>query len=111
MGGLVGDRFVDQTGVEAELGEQVAGDVGLVRAWLPSSWSARPARSYQASRWAMSGARSKAPIRIIDQPYDHSRSHGCFLPSTRLISSRLKNRHEISMPISSRTLRIHFEVW
>ena len=55
--------------------------------------------------------RSSAPMRIIDQPYDHSRSHGCFLPSTRLTSSRLKNFHEISRPFWARTSRIHFAVW
>ena len=54
--------------------------------------------------------RSSAPMRIIDQPYDHSRSHGCFLPSTRLISSRLKNFQSISMPFWRRTSRIHFAV-
>ena len=49
-------------------------------------------------------------MRIIDQPYDQSRSHGCFLPSTRFTSSRLKNRHEISSPFCARTSRIHFAV-
>ena len=50
-------------------------------------------------------------MRSIDQPYDHSRSHGCFLPSTRLISSRLKNRQRTSSPVRSRTSRIHRDVW
>ena len=48
-------------------------------------------RAYQASRAAGLRRRNAAPIRIIDQPYDHSRSHGCFPPSRRLTSSRLKN--------------------
>ena len=66
--------------------------------WRPSSCSARPARSYQASTSTSSRRFSSAAIRSIDQPYDHSRSHGCFLPSTRLISSRLKKRHRTSTP-------------
>ena len=38
-------------------------------------------------------------MRISDQPYDHSRSQGCFLPSTRFTSSRLKNLQLIVMPV------------
>ena len=59
----------------------------------------------------MSSRRSRAPMRIIDQPYDQSRSHGCFLPSWRFTSSRLKKRQLTSSPNWSRTSRIHSEVW
>src|SRR3954470_8662321 len=59
----------------------------------------------------MSVRRNRAPMRIIDQPYDHGRSQGCFLPSCRLISSRLKNRHLTSTPPWSRTSRIHSDAW
>ena len=50
-------------------------------------------------------------MRSIDQPYDHSRSQGCFLPSRRLTSSRLKNRQFTVRPSWSRTSRIHNDVW
>ncbi len=59
----------------------------------------------------MSSRRRRAPTRIIDQPYDHSRSQGCFFPSARFTSSRLKNRQFTWIPVRSTTVRIHFEVW
>ena len=48
---------------------------------------------------------------MSDQPYDQSRSHGCFFPSTRLTSSSEKNRHRTSRSVAARTVRIHLEVW
>ena len=51
------------------------------------------------------------PTRIWPQPNDHGRSHGCFLPATRLTSSSEKNRHLMSSPIRLRTSRIQTEVW
>ena len=55
--------------------------------------------------------RRRAATRNIPHPYDQGRSHGCFLPSSRLISSSEKKRQSISMPRTSRTSRIHFAVW
>ena len=54
--------------------------------------------------------RSSAPMRIIDQPYDHSRSHGCFLPSGRFTSSKLKNRQLMVRSVWRATSLIHSEV-
>ena len=55
--------------------------------------------------------RINAPTRIWPKPYDHGRSHGCALPSTRFTSSSEKNRHVMSSPICSRTSRIQTDVW
>ena len=41
----------------------------------------------------------------------HSRCHGCFLPSARWISSRLKKRHRTSRPSRSLTSRIQTDAW
>ena len=69
-----------------------------------------PIASYHLSHRSMSMRRSHAPMRIGVQPKDTSRSHGCFLPSSRLVSSRLKNFQLMVMSFWVRTLRIQSDV-
>ena len=63
----------------------------------PSSKNAVPTASYQRSTASFPCSRRiSAPTRIWPQPYDHGRSHGCFFPASRLISSSEKKRHVMS---------------
>ena len=111
VGRFVGDRPIDDGRIEAELLRAGDGRPTVREAGCRLRGAPCPTIAYHRSTSSMLVRRSIAPIRISDQPNDHSRSHGCFLPSTRLISSRLKNLQLIVRPSWSRTSRIHFEVW
>jgi len=80
-----------------------------VKVGSPRSKKAAPQVSYQRSTSSLLSRRSRAAIRSCDQPNDQRRSHGCFLRSSRLTSSRLKKRHEMSSSVCHRTSRIQIE--
>jgi hypothetical protein len=67
VGGGVGDGLVDQARIEAELGQQVTGDGGVVGlvAVLVQGPSGPLVPGVEVGHVAR---RSRAPMRIIDQP-------------------------------------------
>ena len=99
--GRVGDRALDERRDRSrsrDAPRRAPSGTCVLHAVVEERVSRRPRTSGRARRCRARGGSARRPASG-PKPNDHGRSHGCFLPSTRLTSSSEKNRHVMSSPI------------